>query len=215
MTAARGSRAGYLLHMDPAARWNTAVLALHWQVNIVSPEGFFAGMLAGPVAASGVLGRAEQFHRRAREAGALVVWTRFTIPVGEGSLVRNTGFMNAVADAQESFRPDSHGAQLVGTVGVAPDDWVESNQQLSGLAGADLPDRLRRAGVTTLLLTGVATNLTVEQTARHAADLGFRTHVVTDCVVAPSPEITAASLANLDLATSGNLTSEQALALLG
>lgn len=201
--------------MNATVRSATAVLALHWQVNVVAAEGFFAAMLADPVAESGVIPRADQFHRRAREAGALIVWTRFTIPEGEGQLVHNTGFMKAVAEAQESFRPDGPGAQLISSMSTATDDWVEGNQRLSGLAGTDLPDRLRAAGVTTLLLTGVATNLTVEQTARHATDLGFFTHVVTDCVAAPSPEINMWSLANLDLATSGNLTSEEALALLG
>lgn len=200
--------------MNAAARWTTAVLALHWQVNVVAPEGFFAGMLAAPVAESGVVPRAAQFHQQAREAGALIVWTRFVIPEGEGQLVRNTGFMKAVADSQELFRPDGPGAQLVSSMSTGADDWVEGNQRLSGLAGTDLPDRLRAAGVTTLLLTGVATNLTVEQTARHATELGFTTHVVTDCVTAPSPEINAASLANLELATGGNLTSEQARELL-
>lgn len=201
--------------MNATARSTTAVLALHWQVNVVAPEGFFAAMLADPVAASGVIPRAEQFHQRAREAGALIVWTRFTVPVGEGELVHNTGFMRAVAQSQEAFRPDAPGAQLISSMSTGADDWVEGNQRLSGLAGTDLPDRLRAAGITTLLVTGVATNITVEQTARHATDLGFFTHVVTDCVAASSPEISTWSLANIELATNGNLTSEEALALLG
>lgn len=200
--------------MNATSRSTTAVLALHWQVNVVAPEGFFAAMLAAPVAESGVIPRAERFHQQARDASVLTVWTRFVIPEGEGQLVRNTGFMNAVADAQEAFRPDGPGAQVISSMSRGPDDWVEGNQRLSGLAGTDLPDRLRAAGVTTLLLTGVATNLTVEQTARHATDLGFYTHVVTDCVAAPSSEINTWSLANIDLATGGNLTSEQALELL-
>ncbi|MEO6881056.1 MAG: cysteine hydrolase [Mycobacteriaceae bacterium] len=201
--------------MNATARSTTAVLALHWQVNVVAPEGFFAALLAAPVAESGVIPRAEQFHRRAREAGALIVWTRFTVPVGEGELVHNTGFMRAVAQSQEAFRPDAPGAQLISSMSTGADDWVEGNQRLSGLAGTDLPDRLRAAGITTLLVTGVATNITVEQTARHATDLGFFTHVVTDCVAASSPEISTWSLANIELATNGNLTSEEALALLG
>ena len=92
---------------------HVAVLALHWQVNVVSPEGFFAGLLAEPVAASGVIGRAAAFHDAAREAGARLVWTRFTVPEGEGQLVRNTGFMTAVGEHQGAFRPDAPGAALV------------------------------------------------------------------------------------------------------
>ncbi len=193
---------------------HVAVLALHWQVNVVSPEGFFAGLLAEPVAASGVIGRAAAFHDAAREAGARLVWTRFTVPEGEGQLVRNTGFMTAVGEHQGAFRPDAPGAALVAEAGYREGDEVSDNQRLSGLAGTDLPERLRADGITTLLVTGVATNLTVEQTARHGTDLGFTVHVVSDCVTAPTPEIGEASLANLDLATAGVLTSADALRII-
>lgn len=182
----------------------TAVLALHWQVNVVRPEGFFGAMLAEPVAASGVVARAREFHTAARAAGVPLVFTRFTVPDGEGRLVRNTGFMRAVAEAQEAFRPNASGAAIVDDVGYEADvDDVSDNQRLSGLAGCDLAESLSRKGIDTLLVTGVATNLTVEQTARHATDLGFHVHVVADCVAAAEPAVHEASLANLALTTEG------------
>jgi nicotinamidase-related amidase len=195
-------------------RTDVAVLALHWQTNVISPQGFFGAMLAEPVARSGVVGRAAAFHASARDAGAAIVWTRFTVPIGEGRLVRNTPFMVAVADHQEAFRPDAPGAALVAEMVVQPGDRVSDNQRLSGLAGNDLDASLVDAGVTTLLVTGVATNLTVEQTARHATDLGFTVHVVSDCVAAVNPAVHEASLANLDRATAGTLTADEALRLL-
>ncbi|MGW5794836.1 cysteine hydrolase [Saccharopolyspora sp. NPDC003752] len=191
-----------------------AVLGLHWQVNVIEPEGFFGGMLAEPVARSGVVERAARFHRAASEAGAELVFTRFTVPVGEGDLVRNTAFMRAVGDAQEAFRPDAPGSGLI-TAMADSGGRVVDNQRLSGLAGNDLVPWLHEQGINTLLITGVATNLTVEQTARHGADLGFTVHVVRDCVAAADEAVHAASLANLDLATAGCRTAEEALALLG
>lgn len=189
-----------------------AVLALHWQVNVIKPEGFFGAMLGEPVARSGVVERAARFHRSMRAAGVPVVFTRFTVPVGEGGLVRNTGFMTAVGDAQEAFRPDAPGAQLIPEMGApAEADHVVDNQKLSGLAGNDLAGWLAGHGIGTLFVTGVATNLTVEQTARHGTDLGFTVHPVIDCVTAATDEAHRASLANLDLATAGCLTSERAL----
>jgi nicotinamidase-related amidase len=189
------------LELDPQ---RTAVLALHWQVNVVRPEGFFGGMLAEPVARSGVVPRAAAFHAAARRAGLPVVFTRFTVPDDGGRLVRNTGFMRAVGEAQEAFRPDADGAALVPEIGYdAAADHVSDNQRLSGLAGCDLPTWLADRGVDTLLVTGVATNLTVEQTARHATDLGFHAYVVDDCVAAADESVHAASLANLALATEG------------
>jgi nicotinamidase-related amidase len=138
-----------------------------------------------------------------------VIFGRFTIPEGEGGLVRNTGFMNAVGAAQESFRPDAPGAQLIKEMAGQADDVVDT-QKLSCLAGNDLAGR----GFDTVLLTGVATNLVVEQTARHGTDLGLTVHVVADCVTAATEEIHRASLANLDLVTAGCLGSARALDLL-
>ena len=195
-------------------RTDVAVLALHWQTNVISPLGFFGPMLAEPVARSGVVERAAAFHTSARDAGATIVWTRFTIPMGEGHLVRNTPFMVAVADHQDAFRPNAPGAALIAEMAVQPGDRVSDNQRLSGLAGNALAASLTDAGITTLLVTGVATNLTVEQTARHGTDLGFTVHVVSDCVAAATPAIHEASLANLDLATAGTVTADEALHLL-
>jgi nicotinamidase-related amidase len=194
-------------------RRRSAVLALHWQVNVIKPEGFFGGMLAEPVARSGVVARAVAFHDAMRAAGLPVIFTRFTVPEGEGGLVRNTGFMAAVGNAQDAFRPDAPGAQVIQEM-HGQGDTVD-NQKLSGLAGSDLPERLSARGIDTVFVTGVATNLTVEQTARHGTDLGLTVHTVADCVAAATDEVHAAALANLDLATAGCLTAEEVLALLG
>ena len=60
-------------------------------------------------------------------------------------------------------------------------------------------------------MTGVATNLTVEQTARHGTDLGLTVYVVSDCVTAADEATHQASLANLQLTTAGCLSTEEAL----
>lgn len=190
----------------------TAVLALHWQVNVIKPEGFFGVMLARPVAKSGVVGRAVAFHESIAATGVPILFTRFTIPDGEGELVRNTGFMRVVAEAQESFRPNAPGAQLISEmVPQAKPDLVFDNQKLSGLAGNNIVAWLTARGIDTILITGVATNLTVEQTARHGTDLGLTVYTVNDCVTAAAEQVHAASLNNLELATGGCLSSVQIL----
>lgn len=190
-----------------------AVLALHWQINVIKPEGFFGTLLSEPVARSGVVERAARFHEAAGAAGAPVFFTRFTIPDDEGELVRNTGFMRAVGEARDAFRPDAPVNQLIPE--MIDGALTVDNQKLSGLAGNDLAVRLTERGIDTLFVTGVATNLTVEQTARHGTDLGFTVHVVSDCVTATDDAAQSASLANLDLTTAGCLTAQEALALLG
>ena len=116
---------------------------------MIKPEGFFGGMLAEPVARSGVIGRAAEFHAAARDAGAQLVFTRFAVPQKGSSLIRNTAFMRSVGDAQESFRPDAPGAQIIPEMAdLAQGAHVADNQKLSGLAGNDAERSvlLRRAG---------------------------------------------------------------------
>ncbi|RZS44875.1 nicotinamidase-related amidase [Herbihabitans rhizosphaerae] len=191
----------------------TAVLALHWQVNVIKPEGFFGGMLAEPVARSGVVGCARRFHDNVRALDVPVIFVRFTIPAGEGGLVRNTPFMTMVGDAQESFRPDAPGTALIEEM-RAQADLVVDNQKLSGLAGSDLPAVLAERGIDTVLITGVATNLTVEQTARHGTDLGLTVHPVRDCVTAASEAAHLAALDGMQLTTAGCLGANDAVAAL-
>jgi nicotinamidase-related amidase len=124
--------------------------------------------------------------------------------------------MEAVAEAQELFRPDAGGAELVEAMRpLAEHCHVIDNQKLSGLAGNDLPGLLAEQGVDTVFLTGVATNLTVEQTARHGTDLGLAVYVVSDCVAAVSDEVHRASLANLALTTRGLITATEAVGVVG
>lgn len=188
---------------------NAAVLALHWQVNVIRPEGFFGPMLAEPVAASGVVQRAADFHKQAAELGVPIVFTRFTVPEDEGRLVRNTGFMESVGAAQHEFRPDATGSRLIEEMADQADHIVD-NQKLSGLAGNDLPRWLVENDIDTLFLTGVATNLTVEQTARHGTDLGFTVYTVADCVTAADPQVHTASLSNIALVSAGLRTTADA-----
>lgn len=209
-----GGAYGMLVAMviDPKG---VAVLALHWQVNVIKREGFFGAMLSEPVARSGAVERAVQFHQAVHAAGIPLVFTRFTVPAGEGNLVRNTAVMAAVADAQEAFRPDAPGAALIPEMQLLVEArHVFDNQKLSGLAGNNLARWLTEHGIDTVFLTGVATNLTVEQTARHGTDLGLTVHVISDCVAAASDDVHNTSLANLDLTTAGCLSAQGALDLL-
>jgi biuret amidohydrolase len=203
------------VHIEPEG---CAVLALHWQVNVIRPEGFFGPMLSAPVARSGVVERAARFHWSARAAGVAVVFTRFTVPAGEGGLVRNTSLMKAVGAAQEAFRPEAPGTQLIEEMSaltkLTEHYHVVDNQKLSGLAGNELPGWLAQRGIDTVFITGVATNLVVEQTARHGTDIGLTVHPVSDCVAAASDAVHEASLANLDVTTAGCLTAAQVLELL-
>jgi nicotinamidase-related amidase len=68
---------------------------------------------------------------------------------------------------------------------------------VSGFHGTALDVTLRGAGIDTIVLMGVATNLTIESTARAGADLGYRTVIVSDACSTVSKAAHDASLESL------------------
>lgn len=78
----------------------------------------------------------------------------------------------------------------------------------SAFIGTNLEDRLRKNGITTVIITGLTTNHCVSTTTRMAGNLGFNTYIVADATATydrtghdgkkySAEEIHAISLANL------------------
>jgi nicotinamidase-related amidase len=63
-----------------------------------------------------------------------------------------------------------------------PDDYLVSKQRVGAFIGTSLDDYLRQRGVTQIFLTGVATSLGVESTARSAYDYGYNVVLVVDAM---------------------------------
>ena len=74
-----------------------------------------------------------------------------------------------------------------------------THQRVGGFHDSELDEVLRGLGVDTVVFLGVATNASVESTARAASDLGYRVLVVSDACSAATPEAHAASLESLGL----------------
>ena len=63
-----------------------------------------------------------------------------------------------------------------------PSDYAITKFQIGAFYGTALERILRRAGVTQIFLTGVATTVGVETTAREAYDRGFNVVIVEDAM---------------------------------
>lgn len=71
-------------------------------------------------------------------------------------------------------------------------------EHYSAFQGTGLAARLRRLGVTDILLCGVMTHLCVDTTARHGFMLGFRPVVISDACCSKSPAYHRAALLALE-----------------
>ena len=71
-------------------------------------------------------------------------------------------------------------AEFVSEIAALPADFVILKRQWGAFHGTELDLQLRRRGIDTILLGGVATNYGVEQTAREAWQLGYAVVVAED-----------------------------------
>lgn len=118
-----------------------------------------------------VIGRAARLARAFRERGLPVV------------LVNVTGGAPGRTDAgPRKFSFPGDWTELVPELEQHADDHLVSKQRWGAFIGTSLDDYLRERGVTQVVLTGVATSIGVESTARSAYDLGYNVALVVDAM---------------------------------
>jgi nicotinamidase-related amidase len=84
--------------------------------------------------------------------------------------------------------------EVIDDVGPRPDEPVVRGQAGNGFDSTALDTILRVAGVDTLVLLGIATDVAFESTARDASDRQYRTIVVSDACQADGDEARARAL---------------------
>jgi nicotinamidase-related amidase len=92
-------------------------------------------------------------------------------------------------------------------------DPVLRKKRYSAFFGTDLATRLRRLGVTDLIIGGVMTNVCCETTARDAFVRDYRVFVLTDGTASASRDLHQASLRNLGYGFATLLSCQQLLRL--
>ena len=107
------------------------------------------------------------------------------------------------------------GASIHEAVAPREGEPVVTKRSVSAFAGSDLAHLLSASGITTLLLSGVVTNLVVEGTAREAVDRGYNVFIVGDCCASMSQEAHDSSLNTVLPFLATITTSEEAIAALG
>lgn len=83
-------------------------------------------------------------------------------------------------NAASPLAPGQTGVEIKDEVKPLKGETVITKQVNSAFIGTDLEDRLRRLGITNLVITGLCTDHCVSTTARMAANLGFSVIVPAD-----------------------------------
>jgi biuret amidohydrolase len=87
-------------------------------------------------------------------------------------------------DVRSPFLPDAPQTQIVPELRPSETEAVLDKLSLSAFVGTPLELALRGARIEAIAIVGVATEIGIEPTARHAGDLGFVPIVVTDACAA-------------------------------
>ena len=181
--------------IDPT---RTALIAIHLQHDIVGADGAFAPFFRAEVERTGVLDTSARVLAGARRAGAKIVYTRVAFQPGHPDLVANSPLLSMVA-ANNCLVDGTPGAALVESAAPADTDAIVTHTRITGFHASALDVVLRASGIDTVAFAGVATNISVEGTARTASELGYRTIVLSDACSAGSEAAHQASLESLSL----------------
>jgi nicotinamidase-related amidase len=98
------------------------------------------------------------------------------------------------------FLREAPGFQIVPQLSPLPSEGVFDKLTMSAFEGTWLDFALRDCGVNALIIVGVATEIGIEPTARHGADLGYIPVLVTDACGAGSEEAARRSIESLKFA---------------
>ena len=123
-----------------------------------------------------VVSRSAELAKAFRERGLPVVLVNV---VGRAPGRVDQGFGN------RAFPPDW--ADLVPELDAQPSDVLISKERVGAFLGTDLDAKLKERGVTQVFMTGIATSMGVEATARSAFDLGYNVVFVSDAMTDLNP----------------------------
>jgi len=164
-----------MIHLDPSS---TALVLIDLQKGILGRE-------LHPHPAAGIVARSLTAAARFRKAGAAVVLVhvKWSADMGDAP-PRNVDepMVRPEGGLPEGFAQFADGLEQAG-------DIVVTKRQWGAFFGTDLDLQLRRRGIGTLVLGGVATNFGVESTARSAWEHGYDVVLAEDLTATMSQEM--------------------------
>jgi nicotinamidase-related amidase len=159
-----------------------------------------------------IVQRVQEVLAACRDAGVRTVFVRHvTLPMSlmgaaQLRMWRAWQRRDSAGEVVSAFPPTAAHSQIVPELEPAADEAVFEKLTMSAFEGTPLDIVFRDCGVTAVALVGVAMEIGIEPTVRHAADLGYVPIVVHDACGAGNAEAGARSLAALEFAGDAMIT---------
>lgn len=179
----------------------TALLVMDCENDLVHQDGVIAKAMgyAPMIEKNGTLGHIRTVLDAARAAGVPVIFVKIALDMLKPEEFPRRGqfFLNLPRIAGAALQKGTWGAEIHDELKPAPGEHVIGKCVVSAFARSKLEEILKQHGITDLILTGVATNMVVESTARAAVDKGYSVITVENGVTTFSEEVHQAALATL------------------
>jgi len=163
--------------LDPR---RTALIIQDMQNDVIIEGGAFADSGA-PAHASqqNVVENVAGLAAACREAGVPVIHVWYIVEPGAVGLKQNAPLFEGVKESDALVR-GSWGAAPAEGLEPQDGDHVVEKMRMNGFFQTRLDILLRGLGADTIVITGAWTNMSIEHTARHGADAGYRVWVASD-----------------------------------
>jgi len=145
-----------------------------------------------PHTAQQVVENSARLAQAVRSKGGTVVYVRVLV----NELLRLPADISISRDPSAPPLPPQ-AWEIIEAAGAQPDDIVIDKRQWGAFQGTALDQQLRRRGVKTIILAGIATNFGVESTARAAQDLGYAVVFAEDAMSSLKAELHQFSVQNI------------------
>lgn len=180
----------------------TAVLALHYQNDVLHPDGKIrVGLAADSPLRADVIAAAQELLKHSRERALTIVHVRIAFRpdyadlLANAPIFRNVAQIGAVCEGSWGVRFYESLAPLAGSAR----EFIVTHKRINGFYDSSLETILRAVGARRLVIAGVATHSVVESTVRHAVDMGYEVVVAANACAAGNPDAHAASLESMRL----------------
>jgi nicotinamidase-related amidase len=190
-----------------------AVLAVHWQNDLVLPQGAFGPIFAQEIERQQLIPRTARVLDAVRAAGGTVIYVNVAFTPGFGDVIANSGLFRT-AIKTNGFVRGTPGVRVVDELAPKPGDFQVEHSRISAFYGNDIELVLRKRGIEAVVVTGVATNVAVDHTVRDALELGFDTILLEDCCCSSNTQYHDAALLTLRVLATWVTKAEEFLARL-
>jgi ureidoacrylate peracid hydrolase len=207
-------RQGTLASRDTIEAARTALVVIDMQNHFVAP-----GFPAEVPLSRAIVPNINRLARAMRGAGGTVVWIQTTAAGGLELWSNYHRYMLSPERRQKrlaSLDEAAEGFKLYPALDVLPDDLrIKKIKYSAFIAGSsDIDAQLKSRGIDSVLITGTATNVCCESSARDAMMLDYRVAMLSDANATWTDEEHAATLNSFLLFFGDVMTTDEAIAKL-